>query len=97
MIPATSPKAVIDPTATSASRWSMACGSAQPSARRLRLWDVFESYLSLIADPMSDATSAFNARECCDQLEQVARTAYADVPRTKFKGYGRTGLMPTKS
>ena len=53
------------------------------------LWDVRESYLSLIADLMSGATSAADARERRDQLQEVTRAAYADAPRSTSKAYGR--------
>ncbi|WP_431916540.1 SLATT domain-containing protein [Micromonospora wenchangensis] len=54
-----------------------------------RLWDVRESYLSLIADLMSGATSASDARERRDTLQEATRAAYADAPRTTSKAYGK--------
>lgn len=54
-----------------------------------RLWDVRESYLSLIADLMSRATSAADARARRDELQEVTRKAYADAPRTTAKAYGK--------
>jgi hypothetical protein len=54
-----------------------------------RLWDVRESYLSLIADLMSGATSAPDARERRDKLQEATRAAHADAPRTTSKAYGR--------
>jgi hypothetical protein len=53
-----------------------------------RLWDVRESYLSLIADLMSSATSASDARERRDKLQEATRAAYADAPRNTSKAYG---------
>lgn len=54
-----------------------------------RLWDVRESYLSLIADLMSDATSAADARVRRDDLQETTRAAYADAPRTTAKAFGQ--------
>ncbi len=54
-----------------------------------RLWDVRESYLSLIADMMSGATSAADARERRDKLQEATRAAYADAPRTTSKAFGK--------
>lgn len=54
-----------------------------------RLWDVRESYLSLIADLMSGATSQSDARVRRDELQEAAREAYADAPRTTAKAYGK--------
>ena len=54
-----------------------------------RLWDVRESYLSLIADLMSDATSASQARARRDDLQAATRAAYADAPRTTDKAFNR--------
>jgi hypothetical protein len=54
-----------------------------------RLWDVRESYLSLIADMMSGATSAADARARRDKLQEATRAAYADAPRTTSKAFGK--------
>lgn len=54
-----------------------------------RLWDVRESYLSLIADLMSGATSAADARARRDGLQASTRKAYAEAPRTTSKAYGK--------
>ncbi|MGW4464759.1 SLATT domain-containing protein [Micromonospora sp. NPDC004704] len=54
-----------------------------------RLWDVRESYLSLIADLMSGATSASDARERRAKLQEATRAAYTDAPRTTSKAYGK--------
>jgi hypothetical protein len=54
-----------------------------------RLWDVRESYLSLIADMMSGATSAADARERRDKLQEATRAAYANAPRTTSKAFGK--------
>jgi hypothetical protein len=54
-----------------------------------RLWDVRESYLSLIADLMSGATVPADARARRDELQEATRAAYADAPRTTSKAYGR--------
>lgn len=52
-----------------------------------RLWDVRESYLSLIADLMSGAVSGTDARIRRDDLQTAALNAYADAPRTTTKAY----------
>lgn len=54
-----------------------------------RLWDVRESYLSLIADLMSVATSAVDARSRRDELQEAARAVYAVAPRTTPKALRR--------
>lgn len=54
-----------------------------------RLWDVRESYLSLIADLMSGATPASEARARRDELQAATRAAYADAPRTTPKAYAK--------
>lgn len=53
------------------------------------LWGVRESYLSLIADLMSGATSDSEARARRDELQADARRAYADAPRTSNKAYSK--------
>lgn len=52
-----------------------------------RLWDVRESYLSLIADLMSRTVSGSDARTRRDELQEAARSAYADAPRTTSKAF----------
>jgi hypothetical protein len=54
-----------------------------------RLWDVRESYLSLISDLMSDETSASDARARRDELQEAIRAAYADAPRTSQKAFDK--------
>lgn len=54
-----------------------------------RLWDVRESYISLIADLMSGTVSDAGGRERRDALQQAARAAYADAPRTSTKAFER--------
>lgn len=54
-----------------------------------RLWDVRESYLSLIADLMSGTRSVSDARAQRDELQEATRAAYADAPRTSSKAFGR--------
>jgi hypothetical protein len=54
-----------------------------------RLWDVRESYLSLISDLMSDETSASDARARRDGLQEATRAAYADAPRTSQKAFNK--------
>lgn len=52
-----------------------------------RLWDVRESYLSLITDLMSDAIGLELARERRDELQETLREIYSDAPRTTGKAY----------
>lgn len=54
-----------------------------------RLWDVRESYLSLIADLMSGATFDSDARARRDELQEATRAAYADAPRTSNKAFSK--------
>ncbi|MBT2473601.1 SLATT domain-containing protein [Microbacterium sp. ISL-103] len=59
-----------------------------------RLWNVRESYLSLIADMMSGAVSSSDARARRDELQELSREIYSDAPRTTSKAYemARDGL-----
>ena len=54
-----------------------------------RLWDVRESYLSLIADLMAGTVSGDEGRERRDQLQHATLDAYATAPRTTSKAFGR--------
>lgn len=54
-----------------------------------RLWDVRESYISLISDLMSGDVSDEQARARRDELQEATRTAYADAPRTTSKAFTR--------
>ncbi|WP_345311800.1 SLATT domain-containing protein [Kocuria gwangalliensis] len=54
-----------------------------------QLWDVRESYLSLISDLMSGATSDSGARARRDELQGAARATYADAPRTTDKALAK--------
>ncbi|WP_454229890.1 SLATT domain-containing protein [Propioniciclava flava] len=54
-----------------------------------RLWDVRESYLSLIADHMSGTVSEAGGRVRRDELQQATRDAYGDAPRTSSKAFAR--------
>ena len=54
-----------------------------------RLWDVRESYLSLIADLMSNTISLTVAGARRDQLQKDASAVYTDAPRTTPKAYSK--------
>jgi hypothetical protein len=54
-----------------------------------RLWDVRESYLSLIADLMSGTISDSDARGRRDELQEATRAAYADAPRTSGRAFAK--------
>lgn len=54
-----------------------------------RLWDVRESYISLIADLMSGTITDAEGRERRDELQEAARDAYSDAPRTSSKAFAR--------
>lgn len=53
------------------------------------LWDVRESYISLIADLMSGTVTRTGAREQRNELQEKARAAYSGAPRTSSKAYAR--------
>lgn len=53
------------------------------------LWDVRESYLSLIADLMSGVTSDDGARARRDELQAATHKAYSGAPRTTVRAYAR--------
>lgn len=59
-----------------------------------RLWDVRESYLSLVTDIMAGAVTLSDARDRRDELQELSREIYSDAPRTTAKAYGlaRRGL-----
>ena len=54
-----------------------------------RLWDVRESYVSLIADLMSGEITDADARARRDELQEITREVYSSAPRTSPKAYGR--------
>ncbi|MCT2183303.1 SLATT domain-containing protein [Brevibacterium casei] len=54
-----------------------------------RLWDVRESYISLIGDLMSGTVSDSAGRERRDELQQAALDCYSDAPRTSPKAFER--------
>jgi|SRR5699024_157635 len=58
------------------------------------LWNVRESYISLISDLMAMATSDLEAHERRNQLQFEAHEAYATAPRTSHHAYKKasTGL-----
>lgn len=53
------------------------------------LWDVRESYISLIADMMSGQISDMDARKRRDELQSLARDVYSAAPRTSGTAYTR--------
>ncbi len=54
-----------------------------------RLWDVRESYISLIADLMSGEVVDADARLRRDELQETTRGVYSSAPRTSPTAYGR--------
>ncbi|MBN9212786.1 MAG: hypothetical protein BGO45_03585 [Microbacterium sp. 71-36] len=52
-----------------------------------QLWDVRESYLSLITDLMDGQLSSNEAREQRDHLQETTRATYAGAPRTGDKAF----------
>ncbi|WP_413353818.1 SLATT domain-containing protein [Microbacterium sp. 1P06AB] len=54
-----------------------------------QLWDVRESYISLIADLMAGSISDEQGRARRDALQELTRAAYAEAPRTSSKAYLR--------
>lgn len=53
------------------------------------LWDVRESYISLITDLMSGTVSDAEGRERREELQQATREAYVAAPRTSSKAFAR--------
>ena len=51
------------------------------------LWDVRESYLSLITDLLADTITESDARARRDELQEAARAAYSEAPRTASKAF----------
>jgi len=54
-----------------------------------RLWDLRESYASLIADLMSGEIANADARARRDKLQEVTHSVYSIAPRTSPYAYGR--------
>jgi hypothetical protein len=54
-----------------------------------RLWNVRESYVSLIADLLSGEIADTDARTRRDELQESTREVYSSAPRTTPKAYGR--------
>lgn len=54
-----------------------------------QLWDIRESYISLIADIMSGNISDADAKVLRDELQNAAYKTYAAAPRTTSKAYKR--------
>lgn len=54
-----------------------------------RLWDIRESYISLIADLMAGSISETEGRQRRDELQENARDAYSDAPRTSLRAFTR--------
>lgn len=52
-----------------------------------QLWDVRESYLSLITDLMARTISEPDGRARRDDLQQTTRSAYSEAPRTTAKAF----------
>lgn len=52
-----------------------------------RIWDVRESYISLIADLMSGSVSSAEGRKRRDELQQVVLDCYANAPRTSSRAF----------
>ena len=54
-----------------------------------KLWDVRESYLSLISDSMSGEIDYSQAQECRNSLQKAAQDIYHEAPRTSRKAFLR--------
>lgn len=54
-----------------------------------KLWDVRESYISLIADMMSGEISDADARKRRDELQTLARDVYSTAPRASGRAFAR--------
>lgn len=53
------------------------------------LWDIRESYISLIADMMSGQIADLDARKRRDELQSLTRDVYSAAPRTSGKAFVR--------
>ena len=60
----------------------------QHSAIAVQLWDLRESYLSLIVALMSSTADLPKVAEERDRLQKATAKIYADAPRTTSKAYG---------
>lgn len=56
-----------------------------------QLWDIRESYLSLISDLMSGDVSTAEARSRRDELQEATRNVYASAPRTTNRAFRKAG------
>lgn len=54
-----------------------------------RLWDLRESYISLIADLMAGTVSEAEARQRRDELQERVRDVYSSAPRTSSRAFTR--------
>lgn len=54
-----------------------------------RLWDLRESYISLITDLMAESVSETEGRQRRDELQEEVRNAYSNAPRTSSKAFAR--------
>lgn len=54
-----------------------------------QLWDVRESYISLIADLTSGEVSDVDARARREELQEAAREVYSAAPRTSNRAFAR--------
>jgi len=61
------------------------------------LWDVRESYLSILSDLHDDHLNAPLARKKCDELQSKLAGIYAAAPRTTLKADGIAGNGLKKS
>ena len=52
-----------------------------------RLWDVRETYLSLLADLRDGTIDLQSARKRRDEIQEEVRTVYQNAPRTSEKAY----------
>jgi hypothetical protein len=59
----------------------------QHSATAVQLWDLRESYLSLIVALMSSTADLPRVAEERDRLQKVAAKIYSDAPRTSSQAY----------
>ncbi|WP_218920365.1 SLATT domain-containing protein [Lentzea guizhouensis] len=57
-----------------------------------KLWNLRESYLSLIVDIQAGALALNEGREVRDRLQQQALEVYGDAPRTTPKAYAAAQL-----
>ncbi len=80
---------LVTATSLATKTFKFAEGAAAHRGTAAQLWDVRESYVSLIADMMAGTIPDADARTRRDELQESARDAYSEAPRTTSTAYGK--------